>query len=97
MPAVDAQHVLEMSATEDENPIETGGTQCPNPAFGVGVCVRGLNWRPNHLDALRVEDLIERVAELLVAIVDQELERLALAEPHDEVPRLLRNPCSIGT
>jgi hypothetical protein len=52
MPAVDTQHVLEMSATEDENPIETVGADCPNPAFGVGVRIRGLDRRPNHLDAL---------------------------------------------
>jgi hypothetical protein len=82
MPAVDAEDVLQMSATEDENPIETVGAECANPAFGVGVRVRGLDRRSNHLDALRVEDLVERVAELLVVVVDQESERLVLAELH---------------
>jgi len=40
MPSVDAQHVLEMSTTEDENPIETFGAESSDPAFGVGVRVR---------------------------------------------------------
>src|SRR5215204_1987320 len=92
MATVDAQHVLEMSATEDQDPIETVGTQCPDPAFGVGVCVRGLDRRPNHLDPLGAEDAIEGMAEFLVAIVDHESERLVLAELHEEVARLLRDP-----
>jgi hypothetical protein len=97
MAAVDAQHVLEMSATEDENPIETVGAERPDPAFGIGVRVRGLDWCPDHLDALGVKDLVERVAELLVAIVDQESERVVVTELHDEVARLLHDPGPSGS
>ena len=41
------------------------------------------------------EDLVEGVAELGVAIVDEEPERLLVAELHDEVARLLGDPASV--
>ncbi len=72
MPAVDAEHVLEMAAADDEDPVEAVGADGPHPAFGVGVRVRCLDGRVDHLDALGAEDLIEGAAELLVAVVDQE-------------------------
>jgi hypothetical protein len=37
------------------------------------------------------------LAELLVAVVDQQSERLRIPELHNEVPRLLRHLGSIGT
>jgi len=42
-----------------------------------------------------VEDLVEGVAELAVAIVDEEPERLLGAELHDEVACLLGGPASV--
>ena len=95
MPAIDTKHMLEMSATEDEDPIDAVGADGPHPAFGVGIRVWRLDGRADHLHALGAEDLIERMAELLVAIVDQESERLILAELHDEVARLLGDPSPI--
>jgi hypothetical protein len=41
----------------------------------------------DQLDVLAAEDLVDGVAELAVAIVDQERERLLAAELDDEVPR----------
>jgi hypothetical protein len=43
---------------------------------------------------LGVKDLVERVAELLVAIVDQESERVVVTELHDEAAHLLHDPGS---
>ena len=68
--AVDAEHVLEMTAAEDEDSVEAVSADCAHPALGEGVRVRGLDRRADHLDALRSEDLVEGVAELRVAIVD---------------------------
>ena len=50
MPAVDAEHVLEISAAEDQDPVEAIGSDGAHPAFSVGVRVRGLDRRSNHLD-----------------------------------------------
>ena len=94
VPAVDAEHVFEMSATDDEDPIEALGADGPHPAFGVGVRVWRLERRADHLDPLGAEDLVEGVAELLVAIVNEESEGLVLSAFHEEVARLLRHPGS---
>lgn len=39
-PAVDAEHVLEMATTDDENSVETISAESADPAFGVSVRVR---------------------------------------------------------
>jgi hypothetical protein len=48
-----------------------------------------------HLDAFRPEDLVERAAELGVAIMDEKPERLLILELHGEVARLLGDPASV--
>src|SRR5918996_2100889 len=97
MPAVGTEHVLEMLAAEDEDPVETVGADGSHPAFGVGVRVWRLDGRADHLDDLGAEDLVEGVAELLVAIVDEESEGLVISEFHDQVARLLGDPASVRT
>jgi hypothetical protein len=87
--------VLEVTAAEDEDPAEAVGAHRAHPTLGEGVRVRGLERRANHLDALRLEDLVEGVAELGVAIVDQEPEGMLVAELHEEVARLLGDPASV--
>jgi hypothetical protein len=78
--AVDAEHVLEMTAPDDEGPVEAVGADRAHPTLREGVRVRGLNWRADDLDALGAEDLIEGVGELGVAIVDEESEGVLVAE-----------------
>src|SRR6266496_2071927 len=95
VPAVDAEHVLEMTAADDEDPVEAVGADCAHPTLCEGVRVRGLNWRADDLDALGAEDLIEGVAELGVAIVDEESEGVLVAELHGEVARLLGDPAAV--
>jgi hypothetical protein len=60
MAAVDAEHVFEVAAAEDEDPVEAIGADCADPAFGVGVRVRRRDRCPDYLDALGAEDLVER-------------------------------------
>jgi hypothetical protein len=50
--AVDAEHVLEVAAPEDEDPVEAVGANGADPPLGKGVRVRGLNWRADDLDAI---------------------------------------------
>ena len=76
--AVDTEHALEMAATEDEHPVEAVGANRAYPTLGVGVCVRRLDRRADHLDPPRPKDLVERAAELGVAIMDVKPERLLI-------------------
>lgn len=63
--------MLEMAAAEDEDPVEAISSESADPALGVSVCVRRLDRRAHHPDALSPEDLVEGVAELRVAVVDE--------------------------
>src|SRR6266487_1781609 len=96
MAAVDAKDVLEVIAAGDEDAVEAVGADCADPAFGVGVRVRRLDRRPDHLDALAPEHLVEGVAEFGVAVVHKEQEAVLVAELHDEVSGLLCHPPSVG-
>jgi hypothetical protein len=93
--AVDAEQVLEAVA-EDQDPIEAVGANRAYPTLGEGVCVRRLDRRADHLDAFRPEDLLEGAAELRVAIMDEEPERLLIVQLHGEVACLLGDPASSG-
>src|ERR671919_2676297 len=93
---VDAEHMLEVEAAEDEDAVEAVGADGADPALGVGVPVRRLDGRADHLDALAPEDLVEGVAELRVAVVDEKPEWLLVAELHDQVARLLDDPAASG-
>src|SRR5215216_6724558 len=78
--AVDAEDVLEVAAAEDEDAVEAVGAERSYPAFGVGVRVWRLDRGADHLDALGAEDLVGGVAELRVAVVDEDPEGLLVAE-----------------
>jgi len=78
--AVDAEDVLEVAASEDEDAVEADGAERPYPAFGVGVRIRRLDRRADHFDPLGAEDLVEGVAEFRVAVVDEEPEGVLIAE-----------------
>src|SRR6266511_1093054 len=90
---VGAQDMFELATAEDEQPVEALSTDAADPALGVGVRVRRLDGCADHCDPLSSEDVIEAAAELGVAIVDEEAERLpAVIERHQEVARLLGDP-----
>ena len=74
--AVGAEDVLEVAAAEDQDSVEPVGAKRADPALGVGVRVRRLDWRADHLDRLAAEHFVEAIAELGVAVVDKETERL---------------------
>ena len=90
VPAVDAEHVLEVAAAEDEDSVEAIGAECSDPALGVSVRVRCPDRRADHGDPFALEDVIAAATELGVAIVDQQAERLLVSiERHQQVRRLL--------
>jgi hypothetical protein len=67
-----------------------------DPALVERVRAWRLNRRADHLDAFSAEDIVEGVAELRVAIVDEKPKRLLVAELNDQVARLLDNPAAVG-
>ena len=83
--AVDAEHVFEVAAAEDQDPVEAVGAESRYPAFGVGVCVRCLHRCPDHLHSFGAEDFVEGVTELRVAITDEEPKPLLLAELDEQI------------
>jgi hypothetical protein len=93
--AVDAEYVLEVASAENQYPVEAVDANRANPALGVGIRVRRLDRRTDHSDVFGPEGLIEGVAELRVAVVDEEPERLLPAQLHDEVASLLGDPVAV--
>ena len=97
MVAVDAEQVGEVTLARDQAAVEAVVAERPHPALGVRVRVRRPNRRPDHLDPLGAEEFVEAAAELAVAIVDQEADRLlAVAERHQQVAGLLGYPGTVG-
>jgi len=93
MAGIDAKHVLELPAAEDEEPVEAFASRAADPTLGVCVRVRCLDGRTDHGDPFALEDVIEAAAEFRVAIVDEEAGRLlAIIESHQQVPCLLGDP-----
>src|SRR6266536_205729 len=68
MRRVAAEHVLEVAAAEDQQPVEAFGADRPHEALGVGVRLRGADRRVDHFDAFAAEDLVEGAVELAVAV-----------------------------
>jgi hypothetical protein len=69
-----AKDPLQVTATEDEYPVQALPPDSPHPALGEGVRPRGLDRSEDGGDALGGEDRIEALGELGVPITDQEPE-----------------------
>ncbi|MCA1678282.1 MAG: hypothetical protein LC790_23070, partial [Actinobacteria bacterium] len=68
--------MVEVAAAQDQTAVETVAAERPYPALGAGIRVRRLHRRLDDVDRFAAEDVVEAAAELAVAIVDQEAERL---------------------
>ena len=64
-----------MAFAECKDPIETLGTNRPDETFGIGIRSRGSPRDANDLYALGLEYFIERLAESMVSVVDEETQR----------------------
>jgi hypothetical protein len=84
---------FEVSAVDDQEPVEALAADGADPPFDVGVRARRPNRGADCPDPLATEHLVEGCSELAVAVVDQETGRLrAFDERLDEVPGLLGRP-----
>jgi hypothetical protein len=88
---------FEVAAVHDQEPVEALTADGPDPPFDVRVRPRRPYRCADGPDPLRAEYLVESSCELVVAIVDQEPDRLRpLNERLDDVPRLLGGPLPRG-
>ena len=93
---VEADHVLEVAAVDDQDPVQALAAEGADPTLGVGVRVWGSDGRADDLHVLAAKDLIESVTEFAVAVVEQEPEGLLpVGEEHQQVSRLLCDPAPI--
>jgi hypothetical protein len=72
---VDAEHLLKLSPTDDQDPVESVAADGAHPALGERVRLRRPERCADDLDALASEDLVEDTAELAVSVVNQEADR----------------------
>src|SRR2546422_11086075 len=71
----DAEHLFEVPAVHNQEPVETLRADGADETFGDRVRFRRLNRRADDLDPFATEDRIEVMGELAVAIADQEPQR----------------------
>src|SRR6266536_908399 len=96
MNGVDVEHVFELAAVDDQDPVEALSSERPDPALGVSVRIRRSDRRPDDLHAFAAEHVAERAAELAVAVVNEEARgSLSVGEAHEQVTRLLCHPASV--
>ena len=88
---IGAEDVFQLAAAEDEQAVEALATHTADPALGVCVRVRCLDGCADHTDSLALGDVIAAAAELGVAIVDKEAERLLLIASSDPGRRPVRS------
>src|SRR5215218_4289507 len=94
---VDAEHALEVSSAEDQDPVETFTPDGADEALGVRVRPRRSYRCADHLDPFALEDLVEDGGVLAVAITNQETDRYrALGERPRELAGLLDDPAPVG-
>jgi hypothetical protein len=97
MTNVDAEDALEVASGEYEQPVQAFRSHGSDPALAHGVGTRRPDGGANHPQMLSRKYLIERPAELGVAVVDEKPERMcSLVEVEGEVPRLLGNQAPSG-
>jgi hypothetical protein len=68
---VGAQYVFEVAAAEDQEPVETLVADGADESLCIGVRLRRLHRRMDHLDSFTAEEFVEGGGELAVAVVDQ--------------------------
>ena len=95
---VGPQGAVEMTGSEDQQPVQAVGANGLHPAFGEGVGVRGSDRCADHPHTFASEDIIKGAGELGVAVADQELDARALVREADrKVARLLGDEDRVRT
>jgi hypothetical protein len=95
MADVDLEDALEVATGEDRQPVQALGPDRSDPSLAEGVDTRCPDGSADDLEPLDHEHLIERTAELGVAVMDEKPQRIfSFVEVKREVSRLLGHPSS---
>ena len=92
---IDAEHVLEVAAVENQQPVEALRADGADEAFGDRIRLRRSHRRLRNPDTFAAEDLVEGTAVPTVTVAEQEADA-ALAEVQAEVSRLLGYHSPVG-
>jgi hypothetical protein len=93
---IDPKDLLEVATPDDQQPVQALGAHRPDPALRVGVRVRRLHRRQQHLGALGAEHVVEAAGELRVVVAQHEAQPpSSFAECHQQVAGLLGNPSAV--
>lgn len=71
----DAEHLLEVSAVDDQEPVETFRADGADEAFCDRIRLRRADRCFDDLDPFAAEDRVEVTGELAIAVADQEASR----------------------
>ena len=77
-----------MGLIEDENVVKTLVSHRPDPPFSIGIRIGRLQGRQDNFTAFGFEDLVERLGEFRISIMDQVAKLRAL---------LLPIPCQVAS
>jgi len=91
----DTQDALEVTAVDDQQPVEALGADGSDEPLGDGVRLRGPHRRLDDPDAGAAKHVVEGAAVLAVAIADQQA-RVLVGEIEAEIARLLGHPGAGG-
>jgi hypothetical protein len=94
---VRGEDMLEVTAADDQEPVETLATHGTDPALGVRARLRHPHRGLDHLDAFAAEDRIKLPGELAVAVADQDPRKRSavVVELHKQIARLLSDPAAV--
>jgi hypothetical protein len=81
---VDPEYLLEVAETNDQQLVQALGADRANPALRVGIGVRRLYRRDEHVGAFGAEHAVEATAELRVTVADKKAHRAAPFAQHQE-------------
>jgi hypothetical protein len=94
---VDPEDLPQVTTADDQQPVEALGAHRTNPPLRVGVRVRRLHRRHEHVDTLRLKHVIEPAAELRVSIANEEAHPASsFVQGQQQVAGLLGNPGAVG-
>ena len=94
---IDPEDLFQVTTADGQQPVQALGADGTDPALRVGVRVRRLDRRDEHLGTLGAEHVVEPTTELGVPVADEEAHLPALLAQHQEqASGLLGDPGPIG-
>jgi hypothetical protein len=94
---IDPEDLLQVTTANDQQPVQALGADGTDPPLRIGVRVRRLDRRHEHLGTLGAEHVVEATTELRVPVADKRAHPPAVLGQHQEqVAGLLGDPGATG-